>query len=113
MSVPGIECLSWRIILLVAALAAGSWAAQTPAEAEYRRRVREVTRTRGFVALWDFVKREDGAAGQGRFDAHKGKGESHDFRLDAMNYVRDYWARAGGPLCRYSAAGQGSVWSGD
>lgn len=57
---------------------------------EYERRVRQVTTTRGLTAFWDFVKREPGAAG-GRFDAHKGKGETADFRLDALNYVRDYW----------------------
>lgn len=71
-------------------MAAGS-AEPATADAEYQRRVKEVTRTRGLVAFWDFVKREDGGGGQGRFDAHKGKGESHDLRLDAMNYVRDYW----------------------
>jgi hypothetical protein len=58
--------------------------------AEYERRVREVTTTRGLAAFWDFVKREPGSAG-GRFDAHKGKGETADLRLDALNYVRDYW----------------------
>ncbi|MCX6630973.1 MAG: hypothetical protein NTW28_25455 [Candidatus Solibacter sp.] len=57
----------------------------------YQRRVDEVRRTPGFVALWDFVKREDGIAGNGRFDAHQAPGDRHDFRLDAVNYVRDYW----------------------
>lgn len=52
------------------------------------RRLREVTRTPGLVAFWDFVKRD--AAG-GRFDVYKGTGETHDFRLDALNYVRGYW----------------------
>lgn len=47
-----------------------------------------VTRTHGLVAFWDFVKRD--AAG-GRFDAYKSNGETHDFRLEALNYVRDYW----------------------
>jgi hypothetical protein len=45
----------------------------------------------GFVALWDFVKREGGGVGTGRFDAHQARGDRHDFRLDAVNYVRDYW----------------------
>ena len=53
---------------------------------EYERRVGEVRKTPGFVALWDFVKRDGG-----RFDAHKGKGETADLRLDAVNYVLDYW----------------------
>ncbi len=52
------------------------------------RKVRTVTRIPGFVALWDFVKRD--AADQ-RFDAWKGKSETADFRLDAMNYVWEYW----------------------
>jgi len=58
------------------------------AKNESERRVSEVIRTPGLVAFWDFVKRD---AASGRFDAYKGKGETHDFRLDALNYVRDYW----------------------
>lgn len=58
------------------------------AKSEREHRVSEVIRTPGLVAFWDFVKRD--AAG-GRFDAHKSKNETHDFRLDASNYVRDYW----------------------
>lgn len=69
------------------------WAALTllmavPAVAQQDERVREVTRTAGLVAFWDFVKRD---AASGRFDAYKGNGETQDFRLDALNYVRDYW----------------------
>jgi len=55
--------------------------------AEYKRRVDAVRGTPGFVALWDFVKRGVG----GRFDAHQAKGDTHDFSLDAVNYVREYW----------------------
>jgi len=55
---------------------------------DYKSRVREVTRIPGFVALWDFVKKERGGE---RFDAHKAKGEKADLRLDALNYVREYW----------------------
>ncbi len=58
-----------------------------PPEAD-QRKVRTVTQIPGFVALWDFVKRD--AADQ-RFDAWKGKSETADFRLDVMNYVREYW----------------------
>jgi hypothetical protein len=58
-------------------------------EAEYRRRVEEVRRTSGFVALWDFVKRGP----DGRFDAHQKPGGRHDLRLDAVNYVREYWGQ--------------------
>ena len=50
-------------------------------------RVDAVRRTPGFVALWDFVHRVDG-----RFAAHQAKGDQHDYRLDAVNYVLDYWA---------------------
>jgi hypothetical protein len=58
-----------------------------PASAQYEANVAEVIRTRGFVALWDFVKRTP----DGRFDAHKGEGEKADLSLDALNYVREYW----------------------
>lgn len=55
---------------------------------EYARRVDAVRRTKGFAALWDFVKRDpDGE----RFDAWKAMGERADLRLDAFNYVRRYW----------------------
>jgi hypothetical protein len=53
---------------------------------DYERRVQAVRRTPGFVALWDFVK-----LAEGRFAAHQAPGDRHDFRLDAVNYVRDYW----------------------
>jgi hypothetical protein len=57
------------------------------AESEYQRRVNIVSRMPGFVVLWDFVKRNDG-----RFAAHQPKGDTYDLRLDAVNYVRDYWS---------------------
>lgn len=47
----------------------------------------------GLVAFWDFVKREEG----GRFAAWQAKGDRHEFHLDAVNYVRDYWD-AGRPV---------------
>lgn len=56
---------------------------------EYRRRVAVVTRTPGFAALWDFVKRENGSSG--RFTAHQPKGATADLALDAINYVHEYW----------------------
>lgn len=58
----------------------------TLSTADYQQRVAAVTRTPGFVALWDFVKRDGD-----RFDAWKAPGENADLRLDALNYVRDYW----------------------
>jgi hypothetical protein len=54
------------------------------ASPEYERRVNAVRDTPGFVALWDFVKRQDG-----RFSAHAPA--AYDFSLDAVNYVRAYW----------------------
>ena len=55
----------------------------------YWDRVGLVARTPGFVALWDFVKREPGGAK--RFLAHVPAGAKNEFALDAGNYVRDYW----------------------
>ena len=75
---------SASLVLVLACVSA----APPDANAEYRGRVAQVTQTRGFVVLWDFVKRD---AGTGRFDAYKAKGGTADFRLDALNYVRDYW----------------------
>jgi hypothetical protein len=74
----------WSVCLL---LGASLWAAPKD---EYQRRVDQVRNTAGFVALWDFVKREAGGV---RFDAHPPRGGAHDLRLDAVNYVRDYWGR--------------------
>jgi len=56
---------------------------------EYRRRVDVVRKMPGFVALWDFVKRDAGAGG--RFAAHQRKEDPFDYRLDAVNYVHDAW----------------------
>jgi hypothetical protein len=56
---------------------------------EYGRRVQVVTHMPGFIALWDFVKREAGTSG--RFTAYQKSGDRFDFSLDAVNYVRDYW----------------------
>ncbi len=52
-------------------------------------RVEAVAKTPGFVALWDFVKRE--TEGEGRFVAHVPDGATNDYALDAKNYVRDFW----------------------
>ena len=54
---------------------------------EYRHRISHVEKIPGFVALWDFVKRDP----QGRFAAYQAPADRHDFSLDAMNYVREYW----------------------
>ncbi|WP_309714106.1 hypothetical protein [Armatimonas sp.] len=47
-------------------------------------RVATVTRTKGCVAFWDFVKREPGGAR--RFVSY-----GTPYALDAGNYVKDYW----------------------
>ncbi|MCP5112863.1 MAG: hypothetical protein GY953_18715, partial [bacterium] len=52
------------------------------------RAVREVP---GFVALWDFVRREDGAAGSGRFVAHTPGGEARQFALEPLNIIQAFW----------------------
>ncbi len=70
---------------LVLALAGAAFA-ETSEEA--RRRLRTVMNVPGFVALWDFVARDPA---DGRFVARTAPGEKHDFRLDAINYVREYW----------------------
>lgn len=67
-------------MLLSAAVAA-------PPSAEYRRPVQVVRETPGLVAFWDFMKREGG-----RFAAYQAKGDRHDFRLDAANYIKDFWS---------------------
>jgi hypothetical protein len=48
-----------------------------------------VTNSPGFVAFWDFVKREPGGAH--RFTAHVPLGATNDYPLDAANYIRDFW----------------------
>lgn len=57
------------------------------AQQNYKARIDAIGKTPGFVAFWDFVAR-DGE----QFSAHLGKGEMADLRLDAVNYVREYWA---------------------
>lgn len=60
--------------------------AAPPDSLNYQQRVEAVRQIPGFVALWDFVKRD-----AGRFAAWQAAGDRHDFRLEAVNYVRDYW----------------------
>jgi hypothetical protein len=75
--------------LLLCAFGCMGAPASVAAHAEYQRRVNLVKRMPGFAALWDFVLREP--AGARRFAAHQAKGDPSDFRLDAVNYVKDYW----------------------
>ncbi|MGJ5819603.1 hypothetical protein [Paludibaculum fermentans] len=63
-------------------------AAMLPAaDPQVQERTRQVTRTPGFVALWDFVEKD----AEGCFTAHQRPGATADFHLDAINYVHDYW----------------------
>ncbi len=55
---------------------------------DYQARVEVVRQLPGFVAFWDFVQR-DPATGQ--FVPYQPDDSKHDFRLDAVNYVLDYW----------------------
>lgn len=55
----------------------------------YEERIRAVTDIRGFVALWDFVEREDGAAGVGPFLARTPSGRGYP--LEARNIIRAFW----------------------
>lgn len=78
-----------QLVLLLSAFGCTGAHASDTARAEYRRRVNLVKRMPGFVALWDFVLREP--EGARRFAAHQPKGDPYDFRLDAVNYVKEYW----------------------
>lgn len=68
---------------------ASSFTKQASEFRTYQERIGMVTGIPGFVALWDFVKRE--ATPEQRFTAHVRKGEENDFALDATNYVKDFW----------------------
>ncbi|MCP5114291.1 MAG: hypothetical protein GY953_25965, partial [bacterium] len=74
------------LVLLVAPLAAAA-----DAVAAYQQRVRAVREVPGFVALWDFVRREDGAAGSGQFVAHTPSGEARQFALEPLNIIQAFW----------------------
>ncbi len=71
------------------AVVSPSWVtADDVAMREYQSRVEAVRGTPGFVALWDFVHRDQST---GQFSAHQPIGSQVDLRLNAVNYVRDYW----------------------
>ena len=61
-------------------------------------KIATVTETPGFVALWDFVKREP--EGQKRFTAHVPPDATNDFPLDAGNYILSHWGK--GPEATYA-----------
>lgn len=57
----------------------------------YQQRIELVRQTPGLVAFWDFVKREDGAGGSGRFLAQTANGDDHHYVLEPHNISRDFW----------------------
>ncbi len=73
--------LRTALVLLAAAAASAQ-------QSEYHRRLREVLSTPGLVAFWDFVHRDPVS---GRFLAHQPPPATHDFSLEAVNYVRVWW----------------------
>jgi hypothetical protein len=80
--------------IVVGALAFIAAATTLPTESDgdttaCRQRVQVVTGLKGCVAFWDFVQREPD--GQLRFTAHVPPGATHDFPLDAGNYIQDFW----------------------
>jgi hypothetical protein len=56
------------------------------AQQNYEARISAVQKTPGFVAFWDFVKRQGD-----RFAPHQSSREKADLRLDPVNYVLDFW----------------------
>ncbi len=79
-----------RIVFLLAPAIAPQVSAENAYD-EYLRRVEAIRQTPGFAALWDFVQREDGPGGQGRFIAHTAAGDPRRYPLEARNIVRDFW----------------------
>ncbi len=57
----------------------------------YAHRVETVRRIPGLVAFWDFVRREDGPRGRGRFIAFTGAGDARSYALEPRNVSRDFW----------------------
>lgn len=57
---------------------------------KYSERVKQVHKTEGLVAFWDFVNREKAPDGAGRFVSDIGTGES-DYPLHPANLSKAYW----------------------
>jgi hypothetical protein len=68
------------LLLLVSSVSAA-------APDDYLARVDAIRKTPGLAAFWDFVKRD----AEQRFVPWQSRGDTHDFHLDAVNYVREYW----------------------
>lgn len=76
--------------ITVVALTCGTVAADSPREV-YRQRVETVRQVPGLAAFWDFMLREDGVNGGGRFLAHTAAGDSHRYVLEPRNITLDFW----------------------
>lgn len=74
-------------LLLVPSVAKAS---SGPAE-DYHDRVESVRDITGLAAFWDFVLREDGVGGRGRFLAYTARGDTHRYLLEPHNLAWDYW----------------------
>lgn len=57
----------------------------------YHRRIEMVRDIAGLAAFWDFMLREDGVGGQGRFLAYTARGDTHRYVLEPHNLAWDYW----------------------
>ncbi|MEX0686116.1 MAG: hypothetical protein WD098_08925 [Balneolales bacterium] len=62
-----------------------------PAQEVYERRLALVKQTPGLSAFWDFVKREDGPQGSGKFIAHTSPGDTSRYMLEPHNISLDFW----------------------
>lgn len=88
-TVTGLSVPMKRVLIFVASLCVCSVVGgEGPSADERERRVVAVCGTPGLVAFWDFVLRDPES---GQFAAYQPDGSAHDFRLEATNYVRDYW----------------------
>ncbi len=69
----------------------GSSVAPGPVPETYEERVGMVCQTPGLVAFWDFVQREDGLHGSGRFQAHTALDDTSRYILEPNNISREFW----------------------
>jgi len=78
----------------------------------YEKRVNEIRNTPGLAAFWDFVLREDGVAGKGRFMAYTSPSDRYKYILEPVNISREFWkdgseaTMADFPLLGYGPFGQ-------
>jgi len=61
------------------------------AKQNYENRVATVRGIPGLVAFWDFVQREDGPVGAGKFVAHTAQEKQFRYSLEPRNISLDFW----------------------